>query len=373
MNTAREFQVFVKPVGGDCNIRCGYCYYIDKQRLSKGIMADEVLEKYIEELTAATTDDHILFAWHGGEPTLAGLSYFRKVVEVQKRVIGSRKKIINGIQTNATLLDDKWCAFFSENNFLVGVSIDGPGIFHNKLRLTGNGKGSFDRVMKGYLLLKKHGVVTEILTVVSSVNSGQPEEIYQFLREIGGEYITFLPLVIKTNGNKTGVTASSVIPDDFGSFLISVFNKWVSEDIGRVKIQIIEEALRTSFRQDHTLCIFKRICGGVPVVERNGDFYCCDHFVDRDHLVGNILKKPLAEMIDSEMQLSFGQIKKNTLPQYCLDCEVLDMCNGECPKNRFIKAPDGEAGLNYLCTGYKSFFNHIKPFADTVAEAWGRG
>ncbi len=372
MNTSREFQVFVKPVGGDCNIRCGYCYYIDKQGLSSGTMTDVVLEKYIAELDAATTDNHVFFAWHGGEPTLAGLAFFRKVVEVQKKIIGTKKKIINGIQTNATLLDDEWCRFFAEHNFLVGVSIDGPGRFHDKLRKTGNGKGSFDRVIKGYNLLKNHGVVTEILTVVSSVNADHPEEVYQFIRSLGAEYITFLPLVRRSGKNKSGLTPDTVIPEYFGLFLISVFNKWVSEDIGKVKIQIIEESLRTSFRQDHTLCILKRTCGGVPVVERNGDFYCCDHFVDKEHLVGNISERSLAEMIDSPMQLSFGQIKKNTLPQYCLDCEVVDMCNGECPKNRFIKAPDGEAGLNYLCAGYKSFFTHIKPFADTVAEAWRR-
>ena len=367
MNISREFQVFIKPAGGDCNLRCSYCYYIDKQGLSKGIMSDTVLEKCIEELAAATTDNNIFFAWHGGEPTLAGLDFFRKAVRLQKVILGSGKRIINGIQTNATLLDDGWCRFLSDENFIVGVSIDGPQKFHDKLRKSGYNKSSFTKALDGYSLLRKYNVSTEILTVVSSVNAGYPEEVYDFL---GSEYITFLPYVKKISKTETGISNDSVKAETFGSFLISVFDKWISMDIGKIKIQIIEEALRTAFKQDHTVCIFKKTCGGVPVVERNGDFFSCDHFVVKEHHIGNINNNSLAELLDSPYQISFGQVKKNTLPQYCLDCEVLDMCNGECPKNRFLFSPDGEPGLNYLCEGYKLFFNYIKPFADTVAEAW---
>ena len=368
-----DFQVFIKPAGPDCNLACKYCYYRDKQSLytdSKvGIMSDHLLEKYICDLASASAGNDVFFAWHGGEPTLAGLDFFRKVTGLQKKLIDPGKNIINGIQTNATLLDEDWCRFLADENFLVGISVDGPEEIHDKFRTYSDSKGSFLKTMKGYDLLRKFNVKTEILTVVSQVNENHPEEVYDFLRKTGTGFITFLPLVYISAGVISGMSVNS---EAFGTFLVKVFDRWILQDIGKIKIQIIEEALRTSFGQDHTLCIFKKTCGGVPVIERNGDYFCCDHYVDHAHFGGNIMDRTLGEMLASRLQSDFGQAKKNTLPSYCLECEVLEMCNGECPKNRFIATPDGEAGLNYLCSGYRKFFNHIHPFAEAVAEAWKR-
>ena len=363
---SREFQIFVKPVGALCNLRCNYCYYLCKKDLypEKGFpgMSDELLEKYIIQHIEATTDDVIMFSWHGGEPTLAGLDFFRKAVAIQKKHNPGGRKIINGIQTNGTILDKSWCSYLSEENFLVGISLDGPEEIHNSNRPYSNGEGSFRKVMEGYDLLKKHGIITEILCVLNSHNVKIPEKIYKFYKEIDVKYITFLPLVERDPGSAAGVSNRSVPAKQFGIFLSEIFDQWVEKDIGRIKVQVFEEALRRAFKQDHTLCIFKVNCGGVPVVEHNGNFYSCDHYVDSDHLIGNINDGSLADFLDSEKQQSFGNAKSNTLPGYCRECNVLDMCNGECPKNRFVSTPDGEYGLNYLCPGYKIFFEHCQPF-----------
>jgi uncharacterized protein len=373
---SREFQVFVKPAGAECNLQCQYCYYLDKKKLYKNtrlqLMSDEILERYIIELIRATNEKEIFFSWHGGEPTLAGIEFFRKAITLQKKLTPPGRNIVNGIQTNATLLNEEWCRFLADENFFAGVSIDGPEDLHDKLRISKDKSGSFRKTLNGYWLLKRHNIKTELLTVISSVNAGFPKEVYSFLKELGSEYITFLPLVQREAGSVSGATSISVKSEEFGSFLTTVFDEWIKEDIGKIKIQIIEEALRTSFNQDHTLCIFKRTCGGVPVVEYNGDFYSCDHFVDENHLAGNILEKSLSEMLDSSQQKLFGSAKQNDLPKYCLECEVLKMCNGECPKNRFIKTPSGESGLNYLCRGYRQFFNHISPFANAISEVWSK-
>jgi uncharacterized protein len=236
--------------------------------------------------------------------------------------------------------------------------------------LTKNGKPTFDHVLKGYELLRKHGVVTEILCVVNAFNAGEPLQVYRFFKEIGVKFITFLPLVEPIQGEKGRVTASSVSAMDFGRFMIAVFDEWVEHDIGQIKVQLFEEAARTAFKQDHTLCIFKKTCGGVPVVEHNGNFYSCDHYVNSEFHLGNINRTSLAELLDSEAQQSFGRAKQDSLPVYCRQCEVLDMCNGECPKNRFIETPDGEQGLNYLCAGYRKIFNHCRPFVETLARVW---
>ena len=336
------------------------------------MMPDEVLEKYIIRQIQASTDNNIMFTWHGGEPVLAGLGFFRKVVNLQQKHRPSGKKIINGIQTNATLLNDDWCHFFADEGFFVGVSIDGPEELHNKLRVLKDNKGSFKKTITGYELLQKYNVQTEILTVVSSENVNFPLKVYRFLKQLGSSYLTFLPLVEKDPGSDSGVSVNSVPSAAFGSFLRAIFDEWVARDISRIKIQIIEEATRTAFNQDHTLCIFKKSCGGVPVVEHNGDFYSCDHFVDANHLIGNITRTSLEDLLDSDEQQAFGQAKYTTLPKYCLDCEVIDMCNGECPKNRFIKTPSGESGLNYLCPGYRRFFNHITPFVDAISAEWAK-
>jgi len=368
---SREFQVFAKPVGALCNLRCKYCYYLEKRSLYRGeeslTMNDEILEKYIIQHIEATTDETIFFSWHGGEPLMAGIDFFRKAVAIQKKHKPAGRTILNGVQTNGTLIDWNWASFLSEEKFVAGISIDGPGDLHNRFRVTPGGEPSLSRVLKGYDILQRSRIRSEILCVVNSYNVRFPLVVYNFFRELGAKYITFLPLVEKRHGTKSGVSRASVPPVEFGRFLISVFDEWVERDIGEIKIQIFEEAARTAFNQEHTLCIFKENCGGVPVVELNGDFYSCDHFVNRGNLLGNITQGSVAGFLDSERQKAFGLAKSRTLPRYCIECEVKSMCNGECPKNRFITSPDGEPGLNYLCNGYKAFFNHCRPFVDAIS------
>ena len=373
---SHEFQIFAKPVGPLCNLNCSYCYYMGKQKLypitENFFMADDILEKYVVQHIQASTEDIIYFSWHGGEPLLAGIDFFRKAVIYQRKYIPSGSKILNGIQTNGTLLDEEWCGFLEAEGFTVGISIDGPGDFHNKNRRTKEGGNSLEQAIRGYELLQKHGVVPEILCVVNSGNVKYPLIIYNFFKQLGAKYITFLPLVEQIPGSLTGASSNSVPSEEFGYFLSAIFDEWVEKDIGVIKIQIFEEAFRTAFNQEHTLCIFKLECGGVPVVEHTGDFYSCDHYVNGDHLLGNIRDRSLSYFLDSERQKAFGRVKSITLPKYCIDCEVRSMCNGECPKNRFITAPDGETGLNYLCNGYKYFFNHCRPFVEAIATAWNR-
>jgi len=252
----------------------------------------------------------------------------------------------------------------------VGVSLDGPGELHNMNRRTRDGSDTLDEVLRGFHLLKKHGIIPEVLCVVNSVNVKEPLKVYNFIKQLGPLYAAFLPLVEADPVSSLGVTLNSVPAKEFGLFLSRIFDEWVEKDIGGIKIQIFEEAVRPAFNQDHTLCIFKKNCGGVPVVEHTGDFYSCDHYVDSRHLLGNLKDHSLSYYLDSERQIAFGMAKSLTLPEYCKHCEVLSMCNGECPKNRFIKSPDGEPGLNYLCSGYKYFFNHCRPFAEAIAIAW---
>ena len=370
----REFQVFVKPAGARCNLSCSYCYYLDKGFLNpgspSGCMNDEVLELYIRQHIEATTGREIIFSWHGGEPTLAGLEFFRKAIRYQKKYKPADRVIINGIQTNATLLTEEWGIFLKQENFFAGVSLDGPEKYHNLLRRDRHHKLTYQRVLRGLEIIRKHEIPFEILVVISDANVHAPLELYHFLKETGTAFITFLPLVEKDASGIKAATPRSVRPSDFGRFLAAVFDEWLEKDIGAVKVQIFEEALRDAFSQEHTLCIFRKECGAVPVVEMNGDFYSCDHYVDPDHRIGNIGEKSLAEMLDDPRQRTFGQNKRTALPRYCLECEVLSMCNGECPKNRFIVTPAGEEGLNYLCEGYRYFFNHCRPFIDEVARVW---
>jgi len=373
----REFQVFVKPVGARCNLACSYCYYLDKQDIvsssHQGVMSDDILERYVRQHIEASTEPEIFFSWHGGEPTLAGPDFFMKSVEYQKKYKPSGSTIMNGIQTNATLITEEWGRFLSRERFYVGISLDGPEEFHNLNRTRSDGKGTFADVMRGLDIIRKHNVPHEFLCVVSNDNVHAPLELYRFFRGLGVTYITFLPMVEKAGGSNGKASARSVRPLDFGKFLSVIFDEWIENDIGSLKVQLFEEALRTAFSQYHTLCIFKPVCGGVPVVEMNGDFYSCDHYVTPEHMIGNINDTPLAALLDHPRQKAFGQAKRDTLPRYCLECEVLDMCNGECPKNRFIVAPTGEPGLNYLCEGYRYFFNHCRPFVNEVARMWRSG
>lgn len=367
-----DFQIFVKPAGAECNLNCSYCYYINNTGLHKdfSMMADDILEKYISSHFEACPDDVVNFSWHGGEPLLAGIDFYRKAVAFQKRYKPGNVAVSNGIQTNGTMLNDEWCRFFSEEGFCVGVSIDGPQEFHDRFRVSRDGLPSFTRTMNGIRLLRKHGIIPEILCVVNSYNVRQPLKIYNFIRKTGAKFVSFLPLVEKRPDLPAGVSSNSVPSLEFGIFLSKIFDQWVLNGIGDIKIQIFEEAARTAFSQDHTLCIFKKTCGGVPVLERNGDFYSCDHYTGRQYLVGNIRSRSLKELLESPQQIKFGRAKLDTLPAYCINCGVRNMCNGECPKNRFISSPDGEPGLNYLCEGYRYFFNHCKPFVEAISQVW---
>lgn len=369
-----DFQVFVKPVGAACNLACSYCYYLDKEQLYSGRglhrMSIEILEIYIRQHIEASSGQTVFFSWHGGEPTLAGLAYFQTIVAIQKKYLPVGRIALNGIQTNGTLLDQAWCRFLKEENFVVGVSIDGPSEFHSKYRLRKNGSSSFEDVLRGIRLLKEYNIPFEVLCVVNAENVGHPLEVYRFLKDLQPGFITFIPLVERLSADGIGVSDRSVQAKAFGEFLSVVFDEWKTVDIGKVKVQIFEEALRTAFGVEHSHCIFRPTCGLVPVVEHNGDFYSCDHFVEPKYRIGNIQEKSLGEMLESQAQRSFGQAKLNSLPKYCLSCEVLSMCNGACPNERFIDAPDGEPGLNYCCEGYRLFFNYCKPFVDQVAEVW---
>ena len=373
---AHSFQVFVKPIGPVCNLGCYYCYYLEKENLYSGSesfrMPDDILEKYIIQHIEASPDPVIQFSWHGGEPTLLGIDYFRKIVALQRMHLPRNQRIVNGIQTNGTLLDEDWCRFFAQEGFYVGISIDGPQELHDLYRVTKNGNPSFEQTMRGYELLLQHRVLHEILCVVNADNVRFPLEVYRFFKKIKAKYITFLPLVEQQPDAEYGVSPRSVPADAFGSFLCTIFDEWLSQDIGRVKVQIFEEAARTAFGQEHSLCIFRETCGNIPVIEHNGDFYSCDHFVDADHFLGNIKETPLLTLLESPEQRGFGRSKLETLPQYCQICEVRTMCHGGCPKNRFILTPHGEAGLNYLCVGYKRFFKHCLPFVEEIANLWSR-
>ena len=370
----RQFQVFAKPAGAICNLDCHYCYYLEKEQLfpvdAEFRMPDSVLESYIVQHIEASPDETISFSWHGGEPTTLGLDYFRNVVALQRRHCPADRSIHNGIQTNGTLLDEAWGRFLAAEGFTVGLSMDGPADLHDPYRVTKGGQPTHAQVMRGYDLLVGHGVPCEILCVVHAHNVDHPLKVYRFFKQIGGQYMTFLPLVERSPSAPEGVGEYTVPAGAFGEFLCAVFDEWKRENIGKVKVQIFEEAARTAFGQPHTLCIFRETCGDVPVVEHNGDFYSCDHYVNREHLVGNISETSLAEILESPAQRAFGQAKLDTLPQYCLDCEVRAMCNGGCPKNRIIHTPDGEPGLNYLCAGYKHFFTHCGPFVRQVAAIW---
>jgi uncharacterized protein len=369
---SRSFQIFAKPAGAACNLACHYCYYLEKKGLySKNEsfrMSDDILERYIAQHINTCPDSVIRFSWHGGEPTLLGLTYFHKIVEIQRRYRQPKKRIVNGIQTNGTLLNEEWCRFLAKEGFSVGLSLDGSREMHDKYRLTRHGKASHQQSLRGYHLLRKYGITPDILCVVNAYNVQHPIQVYRFFKEINARYIGFLPLVERQPAGENNVSRISVPAEAFGAFLSTIFDEWRERDIGQVKVQIFEEAARTALDKEHELCIFRRTCGDVPVIEHNGDFFSCDHFVDSAHHLGNIRDTPLVELLEHPELIAFGRDKLDNLPRYCRTCEVLEMCNGECPKNRFIQAPDGEGGLNYLCAGYKRFFNHCRPFVKELAN-----
>jgi uncharacterized protein len=367
----REFQVMAKPMGAICNLDCHYCYYLKKEFLypdgNAFQMSDEVLERYVVQQIEAAPGPQVHFAWHGGEPTALGLPYFQKIVALQRKHRPEGKKISNGIQTNGTLLDEAWCRFFAAERFQVGLSLDGPRELHDGYRVAKGGKPTHKQVLRGFRLLNEHRVHCDVLCVVHDRNVRHPTQVYRFFKDIGVEFLQFLPLVERVNG---GVSPRTVPADAFGAFLCTVFDEWVRSDVGKIAVQIFDEAARPPAGLDHSLCIFRETCGDVPVVEHNGDFFSCDHFVEPQHRVGNIGVQHLAELVESPAQRAFGESKRDSLPRYCRDCEVLAMCNGGCPKDRFIRTPDGEAGLNYLCAGYKRFFIHSRAHLKKMVELW---
>ena len=376
VKASREFQVFVKPISSICNLDCHYCYYLKKKNLypkdESFRMPDSILEEYIIQHLAASSGSVINFSWHGGEPLLLGLDYFRKIVALQHKHRPRHQRITNGIQTNGTLLDEDWCRFLAEERFAVGVSLDGPQRMHDRYRVFKGQNPTHEEAMRGYRLLRQHRIPCDILCVVHAENVRHPTEVYRFFKQIEASYIGFLPLVEPQPDGKGGVSPRTVEAEAWGDFLCAIFDEWKSHDIERVKVQIFEEAARTAFGQEHALCIFRETCGDIPVVEHNGDFFSCDHFVDTEHRMGNIQEIPLVDLLESRGQRAFGRAKLDTLPRYCQTCEVLDMCHGGCPKDRFVDTPDGETGLNYLCAGYKRFFSHCQPFVAELSALWRR-
>jgi uncharacterized protein len=379
----KPFHVMTKPIGPLCNLDCSYCFYLEKEKLfpsgTNFKMTDDVLEAYIRQYIGGQDAPEVTFAWQGGEPTLLGVNFFRRVVELQSRHAGE-KTIHNTLQTNGTLLNDAWCGFFREHDFLIGLSIDGPARLHNACRVNKKGGATYDSVLAGLRLLKKHGVEFNTLTVVNRKNVGHALDVYRFLRGIGSGFLQFIPLVerlpdaeakalgldlaVPPTPGQDGeiarrVTEWSVPPKDYGTFLCTIFDEWVRHDVGRVFVQIFDVALGNWSGRGGGLCVFSPTCGTALAMEHNGDVYSCDHYVYPHYRLGNIMGTSLGDMVGSAFQEKFGHDKAATLPRYCLDCDVRFACHGECPKHRFIRTPDGEPGLNYLCAGYKQFFHHI--------------
>ena len=356
-----------KPRGAICNLDCKYCYFLKKEALFPGSdfrMSDAVLEEYTRQYIVAQPQPEVSFAWQGGEPTLMGLEFFRKAVEYQAKYRKPGMRILNSLQTNAVTLDEEWCRFFREHQFLLGVSLDGPREFHDAYRVDKGGQPTFERVMRGLRLLQAQGVEYNILTTVHAANADHPLTVYRFLRdEVGARYLQFIPIVERDNesGYQEGniVTDRSVRAEGYGDFLTAIFDEWVRHDVGRVFVQIFDVALAAWAGERAGLCVFEETCGAALAIEHNGAVYSCDHYVEPNYFVGNIVDIPLSEIVISEPQRRFGEAKRDTLPQYCRDCEVRFVCNGGCPKNRIISTPAGEPGLNYLCAGYRAFFNHI--------------
>jgi uncharacterized protein len=380
------FHVMAKPVGPICNLDCKYCFYLEKEKLypatSSWAMPDDVLESYIRQYIEAQESPVISFAWQGGEPTLLGVNYFRKVVEFEKKH-SNGKRIDNAFQTNGVLLDDLWGEFLAQNRFLVGLSIDGPSDLHDCYRVNKGGQPTFNAVMRGLNYLKKHGAEFNTLTVVHHQNSHRPLEVYRFLKEIGSGFMQFIPvvegvdespplpgliLVSPHSRRDTSVSEWSVEPLQFGKFLCAIFDEWVRRDVSRYFIQIFDVALESWVGVPQSLCVFRETCGSAMALEHNGDVYSCDHYVYPENLLGNIMEQPLASLAGSEQQRQFGLAKGDRLPRYCRECEARFACNGECPKRRFIHSPHGETGLNYLCAGYKLFFKHIAPAMQYMAN-----
>ncbi|WP_281644959.1 anaerobic sulfatase-maturation protein, partial [Bacteroides zoogleoformans] len=381
---SRPMYVMLKPAGSLCNLRCKYCYYLEKGGLYKDtrnhVITDELLEKFIKEYIEAQTMPQVLFTWHGGETLMRPISFYKRALELQ-RVYGRGRQIDNSIQTNGTLITDEWCEFFKANNFLVGVSIDGPQEFHDEYRRTAGGGPTFLQVMRGIQLLNKHGVEWNALAVVNDFNADYPLEFYRFFKSIGCRYIQFTPVVEREvertdgltlapgmQGDAGGLTDFSVTPEQWGNFLCTIFDEWVRHDVGEYFIQIFDSTLANWVGQAPGLCTLAKECGHAGVMEFNGDVYSCDHFVYPEHRLGNLHEKTITEMMYSAQQNEFARFKHQQLPQQCRECQFQFACHGECPKNRFMTDKYGNYGLNYLCKGYYQFFTHAAPYMEFMKK-----
>lgn len=388
----QPFNMMAKTIGAVCNLNCTYCYYLEKEKLypadpNRWAMSPKVLENYVAQYIGSCPTPGIHFAWHGGEPVMRGMDFFRKVIELQNKYRGERV-IENSIQTNGTTLTDAWCRFFGDHRFLVGLSVDGPQHCHDHYRIDKKGQGSFDKCMRGLDLLVKYSVEFNTLTVVNDYNAKFPLEVYRFLKSIGSRYMQFLPVVewidpeakpdelriLPPNPGKFAeVTDWTVDPVDYGDFLSGMFDEWVRHDVGDFFVLTFDSILANWMRVQPGICVYAETCGNAGVMEYNGDVYSCDHYVFPANRLGNIAEQSLLTMMHGVQQQRFGQDKKSTLPAYCKKCEFLDLCYGECPKHRIIQTPDGEPGLNYLCAGLKFFYKHSEPYFDFMAQELQQG
>lgn len=375
---SRPLYVMLKPCGAQCNLACDYCYYLEKGHLYEGgrqQMSDELLEKFVKEYISSQTMREVLFTWHGGEPLLRPLSFYEKALRLQQKYGGGRP-IDNCIQTNGTLLTEEWCRFLHDHHWLVGLSIDGPAIFHDAYRKNRHGSPTFDKVMRGIDMLNRYEVEWNAMAVVNDKNADHPLEFYHFFKQIGCHYIQFTPIVERHHPHSDGrhlasasesggqLTSHSVTPGQWGHFICTIFDDWVRHDVGDYYIQLFDATLANWVGEPPGVCSLGRTCGHAGVMEYNGDVYPCDHFVFPEYKLGNLYSQTLVEMLYGERQQQFGRAKEATLPRQCRRCPYLFACHGECPKNRFCKTADGEDGLNYLCKGYYRFFRHAAPYMD---------
>ena len=369
------FHLMAKPIGPVCNLDCGYCYYLHKDGLyGRGEdfrMREEVLEGYIRAYFAASPGPHVDFTWQGGEPTLMGLAFFRRAVALQQQLLPRGFTFANALQTNGTLLDDEWCGFLKEHRFLVGISMDGPPAIHDRYRQDKHGRPTHAAVLRGLRLLQQHQVEYNVLCAVSRANAAHPLEVYGYFRQLGVRWLQFIPIVERVGADT--VSERSVPPEDYGAFLTATFDAWIRQDVGRVFVQIFEECATVWAGLPASLCVLRETCGRGLVMEHNGDVYACDHFVLPEYRLGNIATADLQAMVETPGHRAFGDAKRDALPRVCRRCDVRFICNGGCPKDRFVTAADGDPGLNYLCAGYQSFFRHADPYLRRVAALWRRG
>ena len=381
---AKPLYVMLKPAGAHCNLACKYCYYLEKNKLyptaQRHLMSDEMLEQFTREYIEAQTMNQVLFTWHGGEPLLRSIDFYRKALSLQQKYAGGRR-IDNVIQTNGTLLTDEWCKFFAQNHWLVGISIDGPQPYHDHYRLTAAGKTSWKKVMQGIKLLKKHGVEWNAMAVVNAYNANHPLEFYRFFKENGCQFLQFTPIVERLTRHEDGRTLASladkdeislseasVTPEQWGYFLCAIFDEWVRKDVGKIFVEIFDCTLANWMGVSPGICAYSKECGHAGVMEHNGDVYSCDHFVFPEYKLGNIRDHSLIDMLYGEQQQEFSRLKHSSLPRQCKECDMEFACHGECPKNRFMKDKYGDSGLNYLCPGYYHYYQHVAPYMDYMKQ-----